>query len=44
MTDWLIDNGRRPSESQIAEEIDYFKNFYKGIKPKVFLSTDLTDP
>ena len=38
VTDWLIDNGRRPSESQIAEEIDYFKNYYKGIKPKVFLS------
>lgn len=38
VTGWLIDNGRRPSESQIAEEIDYFKNFYKGIKPKVFLS------
>ena len=38
VTGWLIDNGRRPSESQIAEEIDYFKNYYKGIKPKVFLS------
>ena len=38
VTDWLIDNVRRPSESQIAEEIDYFKNYYKGIKPKVFLS------
>ena len=38
VTDWLIDNVRRPSKSQIAEEIDYFKNYYKGIKPKVFLS------
>ena len=38
VTDWLIDNVRRPSESQIAEEIDYFRDFYKGIRPKVFLS------
>ncbi|MCR5805383.1 MAG: polyphosphate polymerase domain-containing protein [Clostridia bacterium] len=35
---WLVEGGSAPSDSQIAREIDYFRNFYKGIKPVVFLS------
>ncbi len=29
-----------PLDTQIAKEIDYFKNYYKELKPQVFLSYD----
>ena len=35
--DWLT-GGKRPVDSQICREIDYFLEFYKGIHPAVFLS------
>ncbi|MCR4717302.1 MAG: polyphosphate polymerase domain-containing protein [Lachnospiraceae bacterium] len=38
-TSWL-NGGEAPNDSQIAKEIDYFKDFYKGLKPAVFLSYD----
>ena len=34
---WLSGKGNIP-DSQIAREIDYFKSYYGGIKPKVYLS------
>ena len=36
--DWLAAGGEKPGNSQIEDEIDYFKDFYEGIAPKVFLS------
>ena len=35
--DWLT-GGKRPADSQICREIDYFIEFYKGLHPSVFLS------
>ena len=35
--DWLT-GGKRPADSQICREIDYFLEFYKGLHPSVFLS------
>lgn len=35
--DWLGGDGN-VEDSQIAREIDYFKNFYQGLRPTVFLS------
>lgn len=37
-TDWLVKGKVQPVNSQIADEIEYFKNFYEGLKPAVFLS------
>ena len=34
---WLLDGGSR-EESQIAREIDYFRQYYAGLRPVVFLS------
>ena len=36
--DWLAAGGEQPVENQIGDEIEYFRNFYEGIAPKVFLS------
>ena len=36
--DWLAAGGDKPGDSQIENEIDYFRGFYKGIRPQVFLS------
>lgn len=36
--EWLSDGGAQPGDSQIENEIGYFRDFYKGLKPKVFLS------
>jgi len=36
--DWLAAGGDVPGTSQIESEIEYFRNFYEGIGPKVFLS------
>ena len=36
----LIDLIADVSDPQIAKEIDYFKNYYEGIKPSVYLSYD----
>lgn len=36
--DWLAAGGEQPEDTQIASEIEYFRNFYEGIAPKVFLS------
>ena len=36
--DWLAAGGDQPGQSQIEDEIEYFRNFYEGIGPKVFLS------
>lgn len=36
--DWLEGSGRKPGDSQIEKEIDYFRDFYTGLKPKVFIS------
>ena len=36
--DWLAAGGDKPDDTQIANEIEYFRNFYEGIMPKVFLS------
>ncbi len=35
---WLENTGAPPSTSQITNEIEYFLNFYKTLKPTVFLS------
>ncbi len=35
---WLAHGEAAPQDSQIAREITYFRDFYKGLKPKVFLS------
>ena len=37
---WLLREGACPLDTQISREIEYFVNFYKDIKPKVFLSYD----
>lgn len=36
--DWLKNNDNFPKNTQIGREIDYFFEFYKELKPKVFLS------
>ena len=36
--EWLAEGGKQPGGSQIENEIEYFRNFYEGLKPKVFLS------
>lgn len=35
---WLASDEECPVDSQIAEEIEYFRHFYKGLKPQVYLS------
>ena len=35
---WLEGGGKMPGDSQIEKEIGYFRDFYTGLKPKVFLS------
>lgn len=35
---WLAGEAKRPVNSQIAREVDYFLEFYKGLKPVLFLS------
>lgn len=35
---WLTSEEDCPADSQIGYEIEYFRHFYKGIKPQVFLS------
>ena len=35
---WLEMEGECAPDTQIAEEIEYFRNHYKGLKPQVFLS------
>jgi len=37
---WLNQADRPPAKTQISSEIDYFLQFYKTLKPKVFLSYD----
>ena len=37
---WLAENGVNEERGQIVDEIDYFKTFYRGLKPKVFISYD----
>ena len=32
-----------PVRSQIAEEIEYFRSYYRGLRPKVFLSYERED-
>lgn len=38
--DWLVGGGPRPEDSQIAREIDYFRNFFEEaeLAPKAFIS------
>ncbi|MBR6902670.1 MAG: polyphosphate polymerase domain-containing protein [Clostridia bacterium] len=36
--EWLSGKTERPINSQIAKEIDYFLQFYKTLKPAIFLS------
>ena len=36
--DWICRGGNPPEDNQIAREINYFLRFYRGLKPKVFLS------
>ncbi len=36
--EWLAKGGPRPVRSQIADEIGYFRDFYEGLRPSVFLS------
>ena len=36
--EWLAEGGKQPGKTQIENEIEYFRNFYEGLKPKVFLS------
>lgn len=35
---WLSGEIKRPADTQIAKEIDYFSNFYKTLRPSLFLS------
>ena len=35
---WLSSEDECPVDSQIAQEIEYFRHHYEGLKPKVFLS------
>ena len=37
-TDWLLGRIDTPTDTQISREIDYFKSFYGGLSPKMFLS------
>lgn len=39
-SDWLNSNGEQPVHTQIADEIDYFKNYYRDLKPACCLSYD----
>lgn len=36
--DWLCGNMPYPADTQIAREIDYFRQYYGALMPKVFLS------
>jgi len=36
--DWICNNKEPKNRTQIINEIDYFKNFYKTLKPTCFLS------
>lgn len=36
--DWLSGNESASDDSQIGREIEYFRHFYDGIRPQVFLS------
>ena len=36
--DWLAAYGDAPEDTQIAREITYFRDFYKTLAPKVFIS------
>lgn len=36
--DWLCGSGFRPADSQIAEEIEYFRAYYRTLHPACFLS------
>lgn len=36
--DWLCGNADHPEKSQIADEIDYFRQFYGALYPSVFLT------
>lgn len=36
--EWLVKETPFPYKSQIGDEIDYFFEYYQGLKPKVFLS------
>ncbi|MCR5556199.1 MAG: polyphosphate polymerase domain-containing protein [Butyrivibrio sp.] len=38
--DYLERDARPPKESQISKEIDYFKHYYKGLKPAMAISYD----
>lgn len=38
--DYLIRDKKPPKESQISKEIDYFKQYYKGLKPAMAISYD----
>ncbi len=35
---WLVAGGNQPGSSQVEDEIEYFREFYKEISPKVFIS------
>ena len=35
---WICDRAKSPKETQITREIDYFCDFYQGLKPAVYLS------
>ena len=35
---WICERKKAPIESQITREIDYFCNFYEGLRPAVYLS------
>ena len=37
---WLADEQPCPKNTQISREIDYFKSYYKNLKPTVYLSYD----
>ncbi len=36
--DWLCGGGFRPEDSQIVEEIEYFRTYYRSLHPACFLS------
>lgn len=37
---WLMGAQPMPEDTQIAREIEYFRQYYQGLSPKVFLSYD----
>ncbi|MBQ8414248.1 MAG: polyphosphate polymerase domain-containing protein [Clostridia bacterium] len=37
-TDWLSGSTEAPCDTQISREIDYFKSYYEGLHPTMFLS------